>query len=376
MIKILFFIHDLGHGGAEKVLVNLVNNLNKNLFDITLISLFGGGVNEKFLKEHIHYKCIFKKCVRGNRIILKFFSPKFLHKLFIKEFYDIEVSYLEGPCSRIISGCPNNKTKIISWIHGEQKTVKNFKKSFRSYKEACTCYNKFNQIVCVSNTVKDDFCSLLNFNNQSNAKCSVLYNTIESNIILNKSLDKIDEDLDMEKIRLVAVGSLKEVKGFDRLLHIIKKLKDNLYKVHLYILGEGPLQERYEEYININKLNDVVTLLGYKTNPYKYISKCDLFVCSSHAEGFSTAATEALVVGTPVCTVEVSGMKEMLGENNEYGIIVENNEEKLYLGIKDLLDHPNKLQYYTLKAKERGKYFSKEKTVNAVEKMFERLVCD
>ena len=58
---------------------------------------------------------------------------------------------------------------------------------------------------------------------------------------------------------------------------------------------------------------DVVTLLGYQTNPYKYVAKCDLFVCASFAEGFSTAATEALIVGTPVCTVEVSGMKEMLG---------------------------------------------------------------
>ena len=47
---------------------------------------------------------------------------------------------------------------------------------------------------------------------------------------------------------------------------------------------------------------------------------------------FSTAATEALIVGTPVCTVEVSGMKEMLGENDEYGIVTENSEEALYEG--------------------------------------------
>ena len=61
--------------------------------------------------------------------------------------------------------------------------------------------------------------------------------------------------------------------------------------------------------------------MGYQTNPYKYLAKCDLFVCSSHSEGFSTAATEALIVGVPVCSVEVSGMREMLGENNEYGVI-------------------------------------------------------
>ena len=45
MKKVLFLIHDLGQGGAEKVLVNLVNNLDSSLFDITVMSLFAGGVN-------------------------------------------------------------------------------------------------------------------------------------------------------------------------------------------------------------------------------------------------------------------------------------------------------------------------------------------
>ena len=50
-MKILFLIHDLGQGGAEKVLVNLVNNMDHEKFDITVIALFGGGVNEQFLDK-------------------------------------------------------------------------------------------------------------------------------------------------------------------------------------------------------------------------------------------------------------------------------------------------------------------------------------
>ena len=71
-----------------------------------------------------------------------------------------------------------------------------------------------------------------------------------------------------------------------------------------------------------------------------------MFVCASYAEGFSTATTEALIVGTPVCTVNVSGMKEMLGENDEFGVIVENNEEALYSGIKKLMDNPELLKQF------------------------------
>ena len=113
---------------------------------------------------------------------------------------------------------------------------------------------------------------------------------------------------------------------------------------------------------------DTVTFLGYQTNPYKYVSRCDLFVCASHAEGFSTAATEALILGTPVCTVEVSGMREMLGDN-EYGLITENDEESLYQGIKTLLDDPKLLAHYRAQAALRGKKFSTVETVKAVEQM-------
>lgn len=99
-------------------------------------------------------------------------------------------------------------------------------------------------------------------------------------------------------------------------------------------------------------------------------------MCASIAEGFSTAATEALIVGTPVVTTDVSGMKEMLGENNEYGIVVENDEEALYQGIRKLIENREILNYYKQMAIERGKEFSTNKTVKAVEKMLLEIVSD
>ena len=86
---ILFFIHDLGHGGAEKVLVNLVNNMDCEKFDITVMALFGGGVNEQFLKKGIRYQYIFSRCIPGNSKFMKLMTPRQLHQWFIKEKYDI-----------------------------------------------------------------------------------------------------------------------------------------------------------------------------------------------------------------------------------------------------------------------------------------------
>lgn len=365
MIKVLFLIHDLGQGGAEKVLVNLVNNLDRSRFDISVISLFGGGVNEQFLKKDIHYRTVCSKEIPGNSKWMKLFSPKQLHSMCIKEHYDIEISYLEGPSARIISGCPDENTKLVSWIHVEQHTKEKLAASFRNFTEAVNCYNKFEQIACVSQFVKKDFCKILNFKRN----CDVLYNTIESEMIRCQSRENVEELSEDGRIRLIAVGTLKESKGYDRLLRIIKRLNGEHYPIHLYILGIGPQQTDLEQYVKKHRLNDVVSFLGYQTNPYKYVARCDLFVCASHAEGFSTAATEALILGVPVCTVEVSGMKEMLGEHNEFGIVTENSEEALYEGIKGFITKPQMLLEYKMKAQERGKSFSTENTVREVEKM-------
>lgn len=370
MKKILFLIHDLGQGGAEKVLVNLVNNMDRSIFDISVTVLFGGGVNEQFLASDIHFRAVFPKEVPGNSKLMKLLTPAQLHRMCVKEHYDIEVSYLEGPSARVISGCQDANTKLVSWIHVEQHTMERLSGSFCSEREARECYDRFDQTVCVSQYVHDDFCRILNFQKP----CHVLYNTVESEKILAHADDTAPELVDDGKIRLMAVGTLKESKGYMRLLSIIKRLRDEEYPVHLYILGIGPLQQEMERYIQASDLQEAVTLLGYQTNPYKYVAKCDLFVCASFAEGFSTAATEALIVGTPVCTVEVSGMKEMLGEHNEWGIVTENSEEALYQGIKDLIDHPDKLAYYKERAIERGKTFSTENTVRAVEDMLLKLI--
>jgi glycosyltransferase involved in cell wall biosynthesis len=148
----------------------------------------------------------------------------------------------------------------------------------------------------------------------------------------------------------------------------VGKLKKMGYNVRYFILGEGPMENELKELATKEGVSDYVTLLGYQTNPYKYVAKCDLFVCSSFAEGFSTAATEALIVSTPVCTTEVSGMKEMLGENNEWGVVTENTDEALYEGIKKLVSDPELLAHYKEKAAERGKFFTTDGTVNATEK--------
>ena len=369
MKKVLFLIHDLGHGGAEKVLVNLVNNMDRSYYDITVLALFGGGINERFIANGINVKSVFKKPFPGNSRVMKLFSPKLLHALCVKEKYDIEVSYLEGPSARIVSGCSDKSVKKVCWIHSTMTSNTSAAKGFRDIKEAIRCYSQFDKMVFVSEGVRDAFSEYC----VNHKVKEIAYNTNESGKIKEQALEDVGSTtFPMEELKLVSVGKITKHKGFDKLARIVKRLREEGIPAHLYALGTGPLEEELRQYIRENKIDDYYTLLGYQTNPYKFISKCDLFVCASVAEGFSTATTEALILGVPVCTVKVSGMAEMLGEN-EYGIITENDENALYEGIKKLYSTPGLIQFYREKALERGKAFSTSETVKRVERLLNEL---
>lgn len=368
--KILFMIHDLMHGGAEKVLVNLVNNMDREKYDITVLTLFDVGVNKQFLGEHIHYKTVFRKMFRGNSYIQKLFSPEMLYKFCVKEKYDILVAYLEGTCTRIIGGCQDPEVIKIGWRHIVE-SPKEFLSCYRSMDEAKRIYQRLDKVVGVSETVIEAFEEVSGLKGISTVK----YNTNETEKIKILSQEPVDNPdfCPEDMLSVIGVAKVRPRKGFMRLAHVHKKLWDEGYRHRIYVLGEGEERTAIEKYLRQNHLEDSFIFLGYDTNPYKYVSKCDLFVCPSFEEGFSTAATEALVVGTPVLTTLCSGMKEMLGEN-EYGYIVENSEEGIYHGLKYLLDNRDKLDYYTEQAEERGKYFSMERTVQAVQEMFDELL--
>ena len=186
MKKILFFIHDMMYGGAEKVLVNLVNNMDSNKYDITVMTLFDVGVNKEFLLPKIKYKSVFKRLFKGNTTLLKFFPPQFLYKYLIQDEYDVVVSYLEGSCTRIVGGAPKD-IKKIAWVHISQDE-KEFRKPYLSKKEAIRIYNNFNKIACVSKNVKENFEKLSGIKGIA----EVVYNTNETDKILSLSKENVE----------------------------------------------------------------------------------------------------------------------------------------------------------------------------------------
>lgn len=370
MKNVLFLIPTLGGGGAERVLVNLVNNLDKNKYKVTLQTLFDTGGNREFLASHIEYRTNFRRIIPANTKLFKLFSPGFLYNFLIGRKYDIVVSYLEGPTERIVSGCPYKDTKLVNWIHVEQHTKERASYSYRSYFEAQQCLDRFDQTVCVAETVKKDIEKLFQFNHP----CCVLYNTNENHKILEFAKESISNLIySKDTINVVSVGRLIEQKGYDRLIRVHKRLLQENLCHNIYIIGAGGLEKKLVSLVDHEGVSKTFHFLGFHKNPYKYMAKADLFVCSSRREGFSTAVTEALFLSLPVVSTDCSGAKELLGAKSEYGMVTENSEEGLYNGMKMILSNKDLLLHYHKKAEERALKFSKSKTIEAVENMLDNL---
>ncbi len=369
--RLLFFINTLSGGGAEKVLIDTVNNMDKQKFDITLQTIIDYGIHKEKLNKDVNYKSIIKT---KNPFIQKVLSylinfvipPQITYNLFIKSNYDYEIAYLEGIPTKILSYSNNKKSQKYSWVHIDlYNNFAGHEKIFKDFNNYIKCYQRYNKIICVSNGVKEGF--IKRFNIEKNV--DVVYNIYNDKKIKKLSTERQQEIPDDNTFKIITSGRLCEQKGYERLLEIHNQLISEGYKYHLYILGEGKKRPVLEKYIKDNKLEDSVTLLGFQVNPYKYINACDLFVCSSYAEGFSTVVVESVILGIPVVSTDVSGAKEILG-NSEYGLVVDNDKESLYNGLVSILSDNNVYNYYIKKVKELSGDFDLEKAIKTMENLF------
>lgn len=369
--KVLFLIESLAGGGAEKVLTTLVQHIDKEQFEVMVCAISGGGKYENVVKEYVHYKAILTEPKQGlffkrliykikHHLVYKWLPLSWVYQMFIPQGNDVEVAFVEGFTTKLLSHSTNKKAEKYAWVHCNMGKDHWTQSLYSDVERESNVYNQYNRIICVSNTAVEGF--MKEFENvKVNAR--TVYNPINSQIINDMALEKIAKP---DKLLMVTVGRLEHQKGYDRLVQIAKRLADDGLEFELWILGVGSQEEQLKQYIQKNHLDAFVKLLGFHSNPYKYIVQGDLFVCSSRSEGYSTAVTEALILGVPVITTDCSGMLELL-KNGECGIITPNDDEAFYQGLKSLLTDASLLEHYRQKAIERGKDFTIESLMKPIE---------
>lgn len=379
MKKILFFLESLAGGGAEKVLTDIVCHLDKTKYDITVCTVTDGDIYEKRIAQVCRY-CSFLKTADyragGTKKILFWaklkliynLPPKVVYTHFFRERYDIEIAFIEGFASKIIAASSNSKSKKIAWVHTDLSQNSYADKYYSNLDEQRAAYKRFNRILCVSESVKEAFEQKL----FSDASVCVQYNPVDEKYILQQAGEALSVQRPENGLLLGTVGRLEQQKGYPRLLKCAKRLRDEGHRFTLWIIGKGSQQEELEQYVHENDLGDVVKLLGFHKNPYKCLNQCDAFICSSYAEGFSTAATESLILGKPVFTVECAGMQELIGDSHS-GVIVPNTDEALYDLMEKLVSGQFDLAQYTQAAKKRGQDFSMSMRIAEIDNILSSL---
>lgn len=373
MKNILFFMETVDFGGAETVFTNIIKNTNKSKFCIKVVTERDHELFTDEIKAAVPYDCFIKterSAVRDfwNKIVIKLslvLSEKNIRKYFIRGNYDVEVAFCEGYSTKIIGNSGKKNCKKIAWVHTD--VIKNpwSEKIFGSAEEEKKCYEKFDAIVCVAETMKESFIKKYGMAE----KVHVLYNPLDFESVIKKSAEKTDFNFG-DGMKFVLAGTFIKIKGFDRFVKVCKRLKDDGEHFSALIMGDGEEKENIKKIIAETNLGDTVKILDFQTNPYKYIAHSDVYVCSSYAEGYSTAVSESVALNVPVITTECSGMREIFGEN-ECGIICENSEDGLYNAMKKVLNDPSLLKKFSAEEKKRANDFSLKKRMKAIEDFIE-----
>lgn len=366
MKKIMFFINTLDGGGAERVLVDLLNCMDTDSYEIDLITVTQG-INKKFLTDKINYYPIIKTNNKVINNLLKkivYHIPKRLFSLlFMRKKYDIEVAYLEGFPTSVI-GARRNNAKKIAFIHFDVSKG-NILSSYYKDKQGCLNeYGRFSRVCFVSNQSKIGFEKTIG---KLDNAC-VVHNVLDYKEIKKRSLEKVDIEYSTNGLKLLSIGRLAKQKGYGRLIKILAELEKR-YEFELFIVGEGPERSYLETLIEKYQIKSV-RLIGYMQNPYPFMKKADIFVCSSIFEGYSTVVTEATSLGLPVITTDCAGMDEILG-NGQYGLIVPNTDNDLKNGLIRLLEDETVLKELKVLAQKRSEMLNSDIAIEEYVELFE-----
>ena len=361
MIKIMFFLYSFGGGGAERTVVNIINNLNAEVYEPLLV--IGTDKDAPYLEDIPS----FIRVVNLSTKKLKW-SLLPLRKCIIEENPDILFSTVN----------PNNILLSIAKLISFRKTKLILREANnRTQSGNVSCINKLatyfaynyiaDKIVALSNGVKNDL--VLNFGIRK-SKINVIYNPVEVEYIRQVSKEPVDDlEFLQDNKKIISVGRLAEQKDYPTLFLAIKALsKDN---VHLIILGQGTLEKRLKILCNNLGIQDKVHFCGFKKNPFKYMKHSDLFVLSSKWEGFGHVIVEAMASGVPVLSTDCnSGPAEIIKDNMNGILVPVGNPDIMAKKIKELLNNDELRNTFLQQGNLRADDFNAKNIIKQYETIF------
>lgn len=377
-IKILFRLRALEMGGIQKVLIDILKNLPKDNFEISLmVNLFQGE-----LRNEIPADIKIIKQTRGREDLSSFVPFQkmqlifrrlklmlihrflFLNQLYYRQKYDIEIGFDKAVLESVLKS-PQKNSKKVAWVHWEFSHEPELNQS----KSTVTQLQKFDHVVFCSANVRKQVGTLYGaeFSNSS-----VIHNVIHPEQIIRQSeiqtkdIPRFKDDL----FTFVSVGRVKNGKGYPLLFDIHKDLWNKGLKHRILIIGDGDKFDELSHLTVKHGLENSFVLLGNKNNPFPYMKNADFFILPTQSEAYPLSVKEALILGIPVLATDTGGVSEIVSDGID-GLLMKYEQEDISNKIEMLLTNPELVK--TLKS---GAEKSKDKfeTIEVYQKLEELLI--
>lgn len=331
MKKIFILTNDMNGGGAEKVLLTLLRNIPRENYQLTLGLVYRRGPHLAHIPSDIPVRYLFEDGATGTTKLIRMDAEALYQKIAPPD-SDLEVAFLEGNATKILSKSTNVTAKKVAWVHIDLNLFHYTAPLYDSDDKEMLAYQAFDRLVFVSQGAQSGFEARFGLTLQN--RSVVRYNPIDTDEIIRMSEEFL---VPKRRLTLCASGRLVPEKGFQRLLNVVWRLQLEGFLFDLWILGDGPERESLLNLAAKLPQNDAVSFLGFQNNPYPYMHAADIFVCSSFVEGYSLVIGEALILGRQLVCTDCCGTREAL-QGGKYGILTGNDEESFYQGLRSVLN--------------------------------------
>lgn len=313
----MHIIETLETGGAEKVLVDIVNHLPEEFESIVCCLKTSGIMANRFVKKNLKIIELNKRNGTDFKVVFK------LRHLLVQ--YEIDVVHAHNWntfCESILACILSRGSKrIIHTIHGYHFDYPNtlsgqFKKKIRHSIEKILSLRSY-KICTVSNEIKLYIEKEIGI---PESKIKVVLNGITTGAPPPQRSTSQTFGIKKETFTLGFVGRLAVVKNIDTLLRAIKIIRRSCANIRLLIVGDGSERAYLESYSKEIGVDDCVSFLGYRDDVKMILQSVDIFILPSHYEGISIALLEAMACGLPVIASNVGGNLEIV-IHNETGFL-------------------------------------------------------
>lgn len=355
MQKLLFVMTGMYNGGAERSLVNLLQELPSDKYEIDLLlfkpeGLFMNQIPENvvILERPAAMRYLYSSVLRSGRYLpiklLGNVSAR-LHEKWIldvrgyrwhhwysrhipklEKHYDVAVGYISGEVLYYLDEKVDADRKLV-WIHNDYRAAGHPKKYDAQH------LKKMDAIVSISDKcvdiLKEEFPEL-------RGKMYMLPNITSSAVIRRRAAEYQPKEYGNCENRILSVGRLNHQKGFDMAVSAAAILKKKGVSFCWLVIGDGEKKQELEQQMKQENVEDCFFLIGTRENPYPYMKNCTVLAQTSRYEGKSVVLDEAKILETPILATCYPTVADQI-LNGKEGIVTEMNPEGIAAGLEMLL---------------------------------------